>query len=367
MRNSAACCEVAVLGGGPAGATAAACLARAGVSAVLVDEAVSKIGVGEGLPPGAQPLLRHLGVWDAIGRDGHAAACANESAWGSTALNSTHFVADPNGTGWHLDRPRFDALLQAEAREAGADVRAATGARLVVRGRGAWEATIDTGTRRTTLSARWLIDCSGRRASGARRAGAVRSSTDRLIALVARCPTRPHLPADPDAVTLVESGPDGWWYTSRLPSGERVVGYLTDADDASARRARTTAGFAAMLGETTHVGARVARFHQPGKPRIVSAATSRLDRAAGEFWLAAGDAAMALDPLSSQGILNAMYSGMAAARAVVAHLGGDGSAVDDYRHRLDGIFTTYLKNRHQYYRQERRWPDRPFWRRRTTP
>lgn len=87
--SSAACWEVGVLGGGPAGATAARCLAWAGVSTVLIDQTTDKGGVGEGLPPGAKPLLRTLGLWDAIGGDGHLASCGNESAWGSPHLYST--------------------------------------------------------------------------------------------------------------------------------------------------------------------------------------------------------------------------------------------------------------------------------------
>ena len=363
--SSAACWEVGVLGGGPAGATAARCLAWAGVPTVLIDETTDKGGVGEGLPPGAKPLLRNLGLWEAIGGDGHLASCGNESAWGSAHLHSTHFVADPNGDGWHLDRGRFDTLLQAAARDAGARVHAATRARRVVRARGAWEVTIGTATRRPLLRARWLIDCTGRRAWVSRRAGATRAMTDRLVAFVVRCPRRPQVPPDHDAVTLVESAPDGWWYTSRLPSGDRVVAYLTDADDASAWQAGTAPGFAAMLDATNHVRARVARDHtMAARPRIVAAGTSRLDRLTGEGWLAAGDAALSLDPLSSQGILNAVYSGMTASQAILAHLAGDGSAMEGYGQRLGAIFTTYLKNRREYYAQERRWASRPFWRRR---
>lgn len=366
MSGSAACWEVGVLGGGPAGATAARCLARAGVSTVLIDETTGKGATGEGLPPGAKPLLRNLGLWDAITGDGHLASCGNESAWGTAQLRSTHFVADPNGAGWHLDRGRFDTLLRAAAGEAGARVHAATRARRVVRTRGAWEVTIGTDSRRPPLRARWLIDCTGRRAWVSRRAGATRATTDRLVAFIARCPRRPQLLPDPDAVTLVESAPDGWWYTSRLPSGDRVVAYLTDADDASARQARTCQGFAALLDRTIHVDARVARDHTVGDPlRIVAAGTSRLDRPVGEGWVAAGDAAMSLDPLSSQGILNAVYSGMAASQAILAHLAGDGSAMEGYSQRLGAIFTTYLTSRRDYYAQERRWASRPFWRRRT--
>lgn len=357
--------DVAVVGGGPAGATAARCLARAGASTVLIDETPDTGAVGEGLPPGAKPLFRDLGLWDAMDRDGHLRSCGNESAWGTPHLRSTHFVADPNGNGWHLDRRRLDVRLQTAARDAGVRVHAGTRARQVVRTGDGWDVTIGTGPSSQALRARWVIDATGRRAWLGRRGGATRAITDRLVAFVARCPHRGQQAPHPDAVTLVESARDGWWYTSRLPSGDRVVAYLTDADDTSARQARTHEGFATLLDGTRHVSARVSQDHTvDAPPSIVAAGTSRLDQLSGEGWLAAGDAAISLDPLSSQGILNAVYSGMIAAHATVAHLGGDRAALAGYRQRLGGIFATYLSRRRDYYQQEQRWADRPFWQRR---
>jgi hypothetical protein len=59
------------------------------------------------------------------------------------------------------------------------------------------------------------------------------------------------------------------------------------------------------------------------KPQPTDARSSRLERFHGEGWLAAGDAAIAFDPLSSQGILSALYSGLKSGQAVVGCLGGD--------------------------------------------
>jgi len=355
-------CEVGVLGGGPAGATAAACLARSGVSCLLFTNAAEPLRLGESLPPGSKPLLTHLGVWDAIGDDRHLQCCGNESAWGAAAVRSTPFVADPNGYGWHLDRPRFNRLLVELARHAGALVHTSAGSVALERDRSVWSVTSGLDGVRARL--RWMIDCTGQRSSLARRAGARRVTLDQLVAFVASCAPRSTMAPDVDLTTLVESGPDGWWYTSRLSSSARVVAYLTDAHDPSARVASARTGFAALLAATSHVAARSARC-EIGTIRVVAAGTARLDRVSGSGWTAAGDAAMSLDPLSSQGILNAMYSGMTAARAVTAHLGGDRHALREYAARLDDIFQHYLRNRLTYYGDERRWRDRPFWQRRT--
>jgi len=104
------------------------------------------------------------------------------------------------------------------------------------------------------------------------------------------------------------------------------------------------------------------RYATSEPPRIIAADTSRLDTITGAGWIAAGDAAASFDPLSSQGILTAIHSGMGAARALAGNLAGDESAISEYAARLDAIYSAYLRNQQAYYAQERRWPARSFWR-----
>ena len=361
MSLSAQRFDVMILGAGPAGATASAVLADAGVRVLMVDHAQTRrVHVGEGLPPGARPLLRQLGMWDELSV-AHLPSRGNESAWGSPRLHSTQFVRDPAGQGWHLDRPRFDASLRHAAALSGACLQYAKVVH-VARNRSGWQLTLDLPHRRV-VHASWTIDCTGRRAWFARRGGASRRLHDRLVAFVSQCAVTP---GDRDAMTLVESAPHGWWYTSRLPAGKRVVAYLTDGDDVSARHGRSAAGFSAMLRATLHIEGRMGsvRIDPSAAPRIVAADSSRLERPAGLGWLAAGDAAMSFDPLSSQGVLTAMYSGMIAAQTVRSHLSGDRSAIANYCERLDAIYSTYLHHRRDYYAQERRWSHHAFWHRR---
>jgi flavin-dependent dehydrogenase len=84
----------------------------------------------------------------------------------------------------------------------------------------------------------------------------------------------------------------------------------------------------------------------------------------GDGWLAVGDAAFAFDPLSSQGILTSLYTGMKAGEALIEHLSGNSDALANYGYRLAMIYNAYLRNRSTYYRLEERWAERPFWRRR---
>ncbi len=88
---------------------------------------------------------------------------------------------------------------------------------------------------------------------------------------------------------------------------------------------------------------------------------ARLDPVCGDGWIACGDAALSFDPVAGQGILQALHSGIGAARAVHAALDGDPAELARYRTRLDQIRRVYVDRRRAAYRDEARWPDAPFW------
>ena len=95
----------------------------------------------------------------------------------------------------------------------------------------------------------WLIDATGRGSLLARRLGAVRRRDDRLVAFIANFHPAAGANPDVDARTWIEAVTDGWWYTVRVPSGERVVAFLTDVDLADRAELLTLEGFTARLGQ----------------------------------------------------------------------------------------------------------------------
>src|SRR5262249_13079182 len=158
---------------------------------------------------------------------------------------------------------------------------------------------------------------------------------------------------------------EGWWYTARTPGG-RTVAWLTDADLLRGHPWRTAAWFRSRAEATGHVRPLLAGhgYRLGEAPRCTSAGSGRLEPCGGPGWLAAGDAALAFDPLSSQGLLHALAGGTHAARAVADALGGDGAALQRYSAVLGEVWAAYAANRLDYYRMERRWAEAPFWSRR---
>jgi flavin-dependent dehydrogenase len=96
-------------------------------------------------------------------------------------------------------------------------------------------------------------------------------------------------------------------------------------------------------------------------PQALEACGSWLDRPSGDRWIACGDAALAFDPISGQGIFSALYGGMTAGRAVDEALDGGRARLDAYSKRLQDIRRHYVLRCSATYRSEQRWPGERFW------
>jgi flavin-dependent dehydrogenase len=358
--------DVVVAGGGPSGSVAALVLARQGRKVLLVDASdESDAPIGETLPPAARPLLRDLDLWESVAGSGHVPCLGNQSAWGSTNVHETDFLRDPNGHGLHLDRTLFDARLREAAQGAGVVVAEDVTVSRAVRSTEGFRVSLEKGPRTREVGARLVIDATGRRAALAQKLGAVRRIDDRLVRVSAVLHVPGGARTDRDTRTLIEAMPDGWWSTALLPSKERFVAYVTDVDLLSSDMTDEEQ-FMRVLNRTRHVRAHLEAhgYALRSAPQIDKVQGGRLDRFVGDGWLAAGEAALSFDPLASQGMLMALFTGMASGEAAHARLSGDRNALIRYGNRLAKIRETYRRNRAGWYGLEERYAERTFWRRR---
>jgi flavin-dependent dehydrogenase len=405
--------DVAIIGGGPGGcATALSLRQHCPALSVILFEATryDQIRIGETLPPPARQLLEHLRVWEPFQAQRHRLVHGTAAAWGRTAIVENDFLLARGGSGWHVDRALFDTMLGREAERHGATVVTNTRVRDVTEipgsdaivlespdrpGRSDSQATgpdspemaggggagdIHTGNppalatagaargwqlrlpNHIELAARFLVDATGGPAHFARQQGAVAIALDRLVGICRFVDD-----TSPDPRTLIEAVPDGWWYTAGLPDSRRIVAFMTDADIVQDLHLTEERVWNRLLSETTHTAAAVNGAKASGRLFVRPTESRRLEPAGGGNWLAVGDAASTIDPLSSQGITKALRSGIFASYAISDRLtNGDVAGLNRYCHFIRHEFKGYARTRARYYADERRWPEREFWRRRGT-
>ncbi|HEX9735418.1 MAG TPA: tryptophan 7-halogenase [Thermoanaerobaculia bacterium] len=360
--------DVAVIGGGPAGAATALALRHHDPELRVVLIEASDYGearIGESLPPNARLYLEKLGVFERFLGENHLESFGTTSSWGVGDLVDNDFLASFAGSGWHLDRRRFDAFLLAEAAREGVVTR--TGARVVSETRrgGRWRLELRAGERRAVVTARYVVDAGGRGGRFAARRGARRVLFDWLVGVYAFCAPGER-PATADTRTLVEPLEQGWWYSARLPDGGMVAAFMTDGDLVRGAGLDARGVWLEMLAGSRHTRERLEGLERRGEPAVRAASSGRLDAFGGDGWLAVGDAASTFDPLSGQGIVKALANGLWAAFAAADSVGGRQHVVERYSQLLRDEFERYLETRERFYLEEPRWPEAPFWRRRRT-
>jgi hypothetical protein len=166
--------------------------------------------------------------------------------------------------------------------------------------------------------------------------------------------------------TLVEAVAHGWWYSALLPGGRLSVAFFSDPEIIRMRGLIDPDVWTRELASAPHTRRRVGAARWASPVTFCSCGSQYLESAAGDGWIAAGDAAACFDPLASMGIGHAISSGIHAARAAYDQLCGNERVRSQYVAHVRQNFSRYLELRTYYYGLEQRWSDAPFWARRHT-
>jgi flavin-dependent dehydrogenase len=321
--------DVAVVGGGPAGAATAFRLARAGRSVVLFERSPAWRwrACGVFTSPAAFIELRALGLERAVhlGLARPIPAMRVETAQGTrfrlTYGDDDSLMAPAVG----LDRSRLDPVLLERAREAGVEVRLGTTVREIVGGRvihdgGEVEATV-------------VIGADGLRSIVARSAGVTAEPPlgNRSALSFHVVDPAPHVPRD--ARMIVFDG--GYVGLAPVPGGRVNVGIVLVASDWRERLRANGADAVAhdVLAAVAAADDDPVDWQAPqttDRVEGVAPVGAHVRRRAGADWLLVGDAAGFLDPFTGEGLHRALVSARLAATAIDRHLGGDRGALEAY-------------------------------------
>ena len=321
--------EVAVVGGGPAGAITASLLAELGHEVAVLERAPRWRwrACGVFTSPASVARLRVLGLDDAT----VARVAAPLQALEVVSAPGVRFQLTYGGSGSlgdapvGLDRSALDPLLLGRARASGAAVRAGVAVERV---------HLDAGRPRLVLAggnelrASIVVGADGLRSVVARDAGVVRRP-----ALGRRAALTFHV-ADPGLAALARMVVirDGYVGLAPVPGNRVNVGIVLGGSHFERLRrdgAAAVAGellseaLARALGGAHHLGrgsAPAAAIHPTDHVAGITPLGHRVRRRAGPGWLLVGDAAGFLDPFTGEGIHRAIRSAQLAAEFVHAGL-----------------------------------------------
>lgn len=362
-----ASCDVAVLGAGPAGlATVLALrkLAPALTVALIDGEEPQTPFHFATLDRDAQPLLSRLGVWESFLAGDSTPSRGTHAAWGNEKLRPHEFFFTPPRQGWRLDRRQFLALLRFSAAEQGVLLTKGSGLRYAAELRGEDGVVLEIGYAEgpRSIRCRFAVDATGHPARLALKLGARKVRFDHLVGCLVDL--RGESDALEEADAVVEARREGWWYVTRDDPGRVLAAFLTDSDLARSKGLGATGPWLELFQRST-AGRRLAALTPGPGPRVLALHCHRLDKVAGEDWLAVGDAAATVDPLTFPGIHKSLDSGIEAAEAIVDVLAGRRTGIRRYSRSLASAFEGLLETRRKIYEREDRFPEEPFWSRRT--
>lgn len=326
--------QVLVIGGGPAGSTAAAFLTKEGFEVTLAErETFPRYHIGESILPSCRPIFEALGVWPKVAAAGFQSKGGAYFFWGPEEWEVRFSALGSDGANaWQVVRSEFDKLLLDHARELGVDVHEGTivkalefdGERPVA---ATWaRAKEPAGSGRIEFD--YLVDASGRAGLMTTKYRRNRKfhTVFRNVAAWTYFKGAKPLDRGPAGAIAVASVANGWFWAIPLHDGTLSVGLVTGRDTFDGKRAELgsiEAVFTEALADCAPVRDLLVDAEQVAGMKVEQDYSYAAESFHGPGFLLAGDAACFLDPLLSTGVHLATYSGMLSAAAIGSVLRGE--------------------------------------------
>lgn len=331
--------RIVVLGAGPAGAATAVGLRRLGYAVTVVSD-WRRFAAVEGVSQRVLDGLRHAGLGGALSQA--AMPATRQVRW-----NGQHLQMNQE---FLLDRQRFDRALRGDLQRAGVSV--VEGRVREVAHEGGHRVRLEDGQ---VLEADFLVEARGRQAPLA----ADRLRGPETVSLLNVWQGSPGAPA-----SAVESLADGWAWMARLEDGRCYWQVTLDAaglpgkaglaDYCAARRGSST-----LVAEVFDQQALApAQVHARSSTAILAG------ECVGQDWIRVGDAAMAVDPLSGNGIFQSLSSALQAPVVINTLLRRPERAElarQFHQQRVEQLFLRFARIGRDFYGQEQSRAGQPFW------
>lgn len=319
-----------VLGGGPAGSSAATLVADQGHSTLLLErEKMPRFHVGESLMPETYWCFERLGVLDKMRDSNFVKKYSVQFVNGSGRESQPFYFKqhDPRECSqtWQVERAEFDKMLFDNAAEKGADCRDETRVMDVIfagqRATGVVVQTADGQTRQ--IACQVVIDATGQQSLIANRLGLKQPIPNlQKIAIWTYYKNAAREPGEHGGATVIlhTESKDAWFWYIPLSHDITSVGLVGNNDYLLTGRGRPAEVFAAELKNCSALETRLVGAEQVEELRITKEFSYTTRQHAGPGWVLVGDAFGFIDPIYSSGVFFALKTGELAADAVVAGL-----------------------------------------------